>query len=400
MSSETGPHRYPLPLRFSLLLSGFVLAFLALEILSRLFWAAPQSVVITDLSPAKIQKDVSFIEAFGKADAYLFEGTKTGARLTKNIRAIIKNHYLSGKDVTIETNSLGYRYRELAQKTERDHRILVLGDSITLGDYLPEDQTYTYLLEKKLNQNRPSDLNQKNFEVINSGVGSINTENELAILYETGLSIKPDTVLVELYLNDANSPAMLKILKPPAFLNQKSHLLSLLMNRINLYMAGNYQLKLIETQPKTEASQFALTYRIAEGDWQTDDKAFNKMIYDHYWDWGYAWSDNFWLKTEQLMRLLKQAGIDNNFRLVVAIFPVKYQVQSVNLRNEPQLKFEQVMKDAGIEHIDLLPALREKYLRDKEDLYYDHCHYKVEGNDFIAGVLHQYFLNTNLIDVN
>ncbi len=56
-----------------------------------------------------------------------------GVRLNPNVSALIKNHTLSGRDVRIQTNSIGLRYSELAPKQISKKRILFLGDSITFG---------------------------------------------------------------------------------------------------------------------------------------------------------------------------------------------------------------------------------------------------------------------------
>jgi hypothetical protein len=71
-------------------------------------------------------------------------------RVNPNVRATIRNHDLSRRDIVIETNSLGIRHAELGPKADDEFRVLVIGDSITFGDYVQYDETYTAMLEERL----------------------------------------------------------------------------------------------------------------------------------------------------------------------------------------------------------------------------------------------------------
>lgn len=88
---------------------------------------------------------------------------------------------------------------------------------------------------------------------------------------------------------------------------------------------------------------------------------------------------------------MKEASNNNNAKFVVVLFPVTYQVQSTHLNNIPQQKFEKLMQELQIEHLDLLLPLRENYALSGNNLFYDQCHYNVEGNVFVSQVLTDYF---------
>jgi hypothetical protein len=81
---------------------------------------------------------------------------------------------------------------------------------------------------------------------------------------------------------------------------------------------------------------------------------------------------------------MKQVGDERGFRLAVMLFPVKFQVQSELMMDEPQRNFERYMTELGVAHIDLLPILRGKYQRDGVNVFYDHCHYRTEGHESFA----------------
>ncbi|MBW2493136.1 MAG: hypothetical protein JRE43_00150 [Deltaproteobacteria bacterium] len=130
--------------------------------------------------------------------------------------------------------------------------------------------------------------------------------------------------------------------------------------------------------------EFLATNPGAKGDWRTNEEAFNALIAEHMGRWGYAWSDEFWTIITPLLELMKRVGSEEGFRLAVILFPVDYQVKSELLVNQPQQNFARIMTELGIPHLDLLPLLRNQYQRDGVNLFYDHCHYRPEGNEFLA----------------
>ena len=53
----------------------------------------------------------------------------------------------------VSTNSYGFRGKEISQEKPRDvYRILLLGDSMTFGWGVEDDQTFSYIAEEKLNE--------------------------------------------------------------------------------------------------------------------------------------------------------------------------------------------------------------------------------------------------------
>ncbi|MDP6700610.1 MAG: hypothetical protein QGH25_13245, partial [Candidatus Latescibacteria bacterium] len=126
----------------------------------------------------------------------LFIQTKTGLRLRANRRVIVENDLISKRKIEFATNSLGYRNPEISPKSPLANRILFLGDSITMGSYLPEAETFVRLIEKQARQQG------RNWETINAGVFGHSLAVELYLLKETGLSLEPDVVVLGFYLKD------------------------------------------------------------------------------------------------------------------------------------------------------------------------------------------------------
>jgi acyl-CoA thioesterase-1 len=79
-------------------------------------------------------------------------------------------------------------------------RIMILGDSLTEGYGVPEEEAYPALLEKKLNS-LLSPKTQLDYEVINGGISGATTSGGVSRI-EWFLSAKPDYLLVALGGND------------------------------------------------------------------------------------------------------------------------------------------------------------------------------------------------------
>ena len=94
-------------------------------------------------------------------------------------------------------NNLGFRDADVPAKTDR-YRIVVIGDSITWGEGLPEPERFSNLLQRFLGSS---------YEVVNFGIPGHNMPEHLAEL-EPALAISPDFILLQLYTNDFEIGAM------------------------------------------------------------------------------------------------------------------------------------------------------------------------------------------------
>jgi len=101
-----------------------------------------------------------------------------------------------------KTNLFGYRdYDYPLNKSASSFRIVVFGDSITVGTGLLLDEAYTKILEVMLNDSPPeSDYNH--FEVMNMGICAYNTIREVKLIEEKGLAFDPDMIIIQYCLDD------------------------------------------------------------------------------------------------------------------------------------------------------------------------------------------------------
>lgn len=102
--------------------------------------------------------------------------------------------------VDLVINSKGLRDREFAYpKPQGVKRILVLGDSFTCGYGVQAEDTYAKVLERMLNADSSR---AGTWEVINAGVGSTGTANQLAFFETEGYRYSPDLVILGFFQND------------------------------------------------------------------------------------------------------------------------------------------------------------------------------------------------------
>ena len=106
-------------------------------------------------------------------------------------------------------NSLGFSGEEIMAKKAGTLRMLGIGDSIMDAPHLNEDKKFLHIIAQELKEDTEKDV-----EIINAAVGGYNTWQELAMIKEKGLAIKPDLIIVGICLNDFNSskPVLSKVL--------------------------------------------------------------------------------------------------------------------------------------------------------------------------------------------
>jgi lysophospholipase L1-like esterase len=96
------------------------------------------------------------------------------------------------------TNAYGFRGREPSRaKPPGVFRIVVIGDSITMGEGVGDEETYPAQLERSL---RASGGDR--FEVLNLGLSGLNLRQSLDYRLPTGLELEPDMLIYGFTVND------------------------------------------------------------------------------------------------------------------------------------------------------------------------------------------------------
>ena len=102
--------------------------------------------------------------------------------------------------ITYATNADGFRDRTYPRaKPPGTFRVVVLGDSITLGWGVALEESFPKRLEQRLG---PS------VQVLSLGVAGYNPYTEAQLFADVGVGYRPDLVLVEFCINDLNDPTL------------------------------------------------------------------------------------------------------------------------------------------------------------------------------------------------
>ncbi len=102
------------------------------------------------------------------------------------------------KGARVTTDRLGLRSPEAGPKKDHEFRILSLGESSTFGSGVSDDQTYTALIPRYLENANPDFV----FTAFNAGVSAWSSFQSLKYLELRGLKLKPDLVIFYHELND------------------------------------------------------------------------------------------------------------------------------------------------------------------------------------------------------
>ena len=107
-------------------------------------------------------------------------------------------YFAQARQVDVVRNSLGYRDREPPPKDPNRYRIAVIGDSFTWGQGIEAAERFSNLIEARLGPR---------YEVLNFGIPGHDMPQHLEVL-EQVLPMRPDFVLLQLYINDFETSQM------------------------------------------------------------------------------------------------------------------------------------------------------------------------------------------------
>jgi hypothetical protein len=225
--------------------------------------------------------------------------------------------FLMGQDVTI--NSQGLRDHEYPlEKPPGVFRILLLGDSTTLGWGVPMNETAAKILERELNAEHVPGYQR--FEAINAGVGNYNTVQEVTYYETRGRQFRPDMVILVFFINDPEPVPVEK----KGFLIDRSYLSAFLANRYNGV------LERLGSRP----------------DW----KAYYSSLYD----------DNLlgFRACKTALRDLAAATRNDHVKLLVALLPELHQINDHYPFTAAHQKIKDVLAPEQVPVLELIDGLR------------------------------------------
>lgn len=325
--------------------------------------------------PFSIERNMYF-----EADPY------TGYRLKPNSRGYW------GARIPATVNAHGYRDVDTpVEKRPDGYRILVLGDSFTVGADVRQEQAYPKVLERLLNSRA-----QRPIEVVNTGVGGWDPFQYAQHYEHYGRQFRPDLVLVGFFVgNDAYSQAASvdelptavegrRVTRSAAALGGYTAARVYLTEHFNL---GRLLLLKGPGQPdrdRTSCVDFTDDYLAIQR-----DRLANHLRRDAR---QMALGEN---ALRQISRIKAIADMDG-VPLIVAFLPDENQV-NLSLRRilvpadqqdkydftMPQSMLRETFGGAGVRTIDLLPT----FLADPRCLYMNTTHWTPDGHALAASAI-------------
>ncbi|MCA9447518.1 MAG: hypothetical protein KC931_10405 [Candidatus Omnitrophica bacterium] len=112
---------------------------------------------------------------------------------------LLPNRQFTSLGVPFQTNQFGFRDGPVIQKDANTFRILCVGDSVTFGTGVKNEETFPNILEAVLSQYAAPG---KKIDVINGGVSAYSARNIRAMVQEFIDELQPDVVIYTFVEND------------------------------------------------------------------------------------------------------------------------------------------------------------------------------------------------------
>jgi lysophospholipase L1-like esterase len=220
--------------------------------------------------------------------------------------------------VDFRTNSHGLRDREIPyERVPGKLRIAMLGDSLTVGWGVPFDAMFSKRIER-LYAAAGIDA-----EAVNLGVGNYNTVQEVQAFLTKGHRYKPDVVVLNYFVNDAE---VLTPTSPPSALMQACYAC--------VFVAGRSD---------------ALTRQF-----------FGRMDWAQYYLSLYGdGASSGWRNARDAISQLADYARENHITLLVASLPELHDVGNYRLQRITDL-VRQAAEEKGVAFVDVLPYLKDQ----------------------------------------
>ncbi len=265
-------------------------------------------------------------------------------------------------------NSQGFRDHEYGiNKPKNTFRIAIVGDSITFGRGVYMEETFSKLLEKKLQGTCAKDA-----QVLNFGVSAYNTEQEFYTVKDVVLNYSPDLILIIYFPNDPQDAVMI----------------------LNTTIDTSFK----ETI-RTFLNDHVYTYKLAARAYYSHQLRESKeTLVDRYVRW-HDTSQNEWKRTAKALERLSNLSKSSNIPLILFMQP-----EMIALDNYPLLQIhDQVISAAtavGIESHDLFP-----YFKDKDEMRlrvhpFEDLHPNAQGHNITAEAIFSILVNNQSNSIN
>lgn len=294
------------------------------------------------------------------------------------------------KPYKVNIDALGLRFngwkKDLTLKDIEDkYKILAIGDSITFGLNIHDEDTYPYRLQEIF-------LNEaKEAVVLNAGIGSATITDYLYYLQEKGLALQPDLVIVNFSSNDLGEmerrvPLYQKIIEENRFEFWRTIKLTKFMRffrKFGLQNRYRHWLKKIRDERVREILR-------------TQSQTMDDVTYVSVYHYGKAVTDPYheelkekWHRYFAALQSLHDFLKEENINFLFIIHPDIVTVFDKAKHNYQDL-LRHYLNQMGIAYVDPLPVIkarRHEYLKLYNQLLRD-FHLSGYGNQILAEAIY------------
>jgi lysophospholipase L1-like esterase len=261
--------------------------------------------------------------------------------------------------VQVSLNSLGHRGGELLDpKPQGTKRVLVLGNSVTLGWGVPYQDVFTSVVERRLNEQKPFGRSVT-FEFDNAGVGNYNAVAEYVLFRRQYQRIHPDWVILQYLISDADPRPLAR----RNFILKHSYFADYLFYAFQIFTApfGN----------------------------QRDRYRYNKDLY--------ADTSPAWKEALAAVEKIKAITAKNGIPFMVMITPDLHDLSDTPSHELIYQKIEHAFRRSGIPTFNTFAPFQSKYGKTAAILWVapDDPHPNRQGHAFMAALLYQYIVDSN-----
>lgn len=269
-------------------------------------------------------------------------------------------------DIEYRFNRAGYRDRD-HDASSRRRTIVLLGDSVTFGLGVEQEEIYAHRLQEELSRRFPGA-----YEVANLAMWSYHTRDELAALEEDGLALAPGLVVLQFYMNDfALPPADWK----PAPLPLAARLRGL---RNQLLYSSNLYRRLHQL---AYGAAYALVHDLRR---QRFPERLNRLEPESKRRYLEAFADDDEVPALMALRAIAGRSAGHGARFALLLSPDEVQLYDAQY-DVINRRMETFAAAHGLPFIDLLPVLRAA--PDRHRLFLDGVHLSSYGHELVAAHL-------------
>ena len=237
----------------------------------------------------------------------------------------------------------------------------MLGDSITFGNSVAWDQTFSYVLQQQLNER----AGRRAFEVLNLGVSGYNTAQELATLRELGLNFSPDLIVLNVCLNDSDPIKTMSAIG--------------LRNEVGLRDSGDINFRTI-----VETSYLLTMLKYALGAAFEKHPAILRLLNSPEAFINVRTAEKRWDEMKQSMQEIFALARERKIPIAMVIYPYSSQIGLPEARLVPQQDLLAFAAANGIPALDASPA----YVNQPQDMFADgFIHLSPYGHRVIAAAM-------------